>query len=411
MLDKKTVEKIRSDFKFLEEDDNYIYFDNGATTQRPIQVIEKTADFYKKYNGNPHRGAHFFAIKSTEFYEEGREKISKFIGANSSNEIIFVRNASEALNLVAYSWGLNNLKPGDEILLSIMEHHSNLVPWQIVAEKTGAKLKFLYLNKDRQIEDKDFEDKLSKNTKIFTITAASNVLGTMPNVKRYIKKLREVSPDAISIVDGAQYVPHHKINVRELDCDFLAFSGHKMLSSMGIGILYGKEDILNSMPPFLSGGDMIEYVYEDRTSYLYAPQRFEAGTANVGGVVSLSAAIDYIDNIGIESIYEYEKKLCEYAYDKMKDLPYLDLYTTPIKDKSPVIAFNFHDAHPHDVASILDSYKIAVRSGHHCAQPLHRYLGINSSCRATFAFYNTFEEIDTFIEHLEDVRRLMKIES
>ncbi|MDO5041651.1 MAG: aminotransferase class V-fold PLP-dependent enzyme, partial [Peptoniphilus sp.] len=350
-------------------------------------------------------------MKSTEVFESGREYIGNFIGAKSSNEVVFVRNATEALNLIAYSWALNNLKEGDEILISIMEHHSNLVPWQVVSEKTGAKLKYLYLNDEMQIDDDEFASKLNKNTKILSITAASNVVGTMPNVKEYISKLKEYNENAIAIVDAAQFTPHNKMDVQELNCDFMVFSGHKMLSSLGIGILYGKEDILNSMEPFLYGGDMIEYVHEDRSTFLKSPQRFEAGTANVGGVVSLVSAIKYMESIGIDEIKEYESKLCKHAYDEMVKLDFLDIYTTPVEERSPLVAFNFKGAHPHDVASILDNYKIAVRSGHHCAQPLHRKLGINSSCRASFAFYNTFEEIDVFIEKLDEVRRIMKIES
>ncbi|CDZ74917.1 Cysteine desulfurase 2, chloroplastic [Peptoniphilus sp. ING2-D1G] len=410
MIDSKLVNEIRKDFKYLNNS-NYIYFDNGATTQKPEIVIKDTSEFYEKYNGNPHRGAHYFAMKSTEVFESGRNYIANFIGAKSSNEIVFVRNATEALNLVAYSWGINNLKEGDEILISIMEHHSNLIPWQIVCKKTGAKLKYLYLNDKMQIDDEEFDSKLNENTKILSITAASNVVGTMPDVKKYISKLKKYNETAVAIVDAAQFVPHHKINVENLGCDFMTFSGHKMLSSMGIGVLYGKENILNSMEPFLYGGDMIEYVHEDKSTFLKSPQRFEAGTANVGGVVSLVSAIKYIENIGIDEISKYESKLCKYAYEKMLKLKFIDLYTTPVEKRSPLISFNFKGVHPHDVASILDNYKIAVRSGHHCAQPLHRKLGINASCRASFAFYNTFEEIDVFIEKLEEVRRIMKIES
>lgn len=411
MLTKEEVKKIRKDFRFLNSSGNYIYFDNGATTQRPEQVINSINYFYNYENGNPHRGAHKFAVESTEVYENARKSVAEFIKAKSSNEIVFLRNATEALNLIAYSWALENLVEGDEILLSIMEHHSNLVPWQYVAEKTGAKLVYLYINDDMQIEDKEFKSKFSNKTKLFTITAASNVVGTMPDLKRYISYIRNNNKDTRIIVDGAQYVPHHKINVKELDCDFLVFSGHKMLSAMGIGVLYGKEEILNKMKPFMYGGDMIEYVYEDKSTFLPSPQRFEAGTANVGGAKSLEEAIKYIENIGIENIAEYEKSLTNYAYKKMKELNYLNIYTTSNEMRSPLISFNFKEAHPHDVASILDNYKIAIRSGHHCAQPLHRKMGMNFSCRASFSFYNTFEEIDYFIEKLEEVRRVMGIES
>lgn len=410
MLSKEQVLDIRKDFKYLDIKENLVYFDNAATTQKPLQVVDSLKDYYEKENGNPHRGAHYLAIKATDAYEESRDKVAKFINA-TSNEVVFLRNATEALNLVAYSWALNNLTENDEILISILEHHSNLVTWQFVARKTGAKLKYLYLDDNMQITDEEFENKLTSNTKLLAITAASNVVGTMPNVKEFIKKAKAKNKDVVTVIDAAQFAPHHKVDVKDLDCDFLVFSGHKMLSAMGIGVLYGKEEMLNSIDPFLYGGDMIEYVYEDKSTFLDSPARFEAGTQNVGGAKSLAAAIDYIEKIGIDNIYEYESALTAYAYEKMEKLSYIDIYTTKNEHRSPVLAFNFKEAHPHDVASILDNYGIAVRSGHHCAQPLHRNLGINFSCRASFAFYNTFEEIDYFIEHIEDVRRLMGIES
>jgi len=349
-------------------------------------------------------------MKSTEVYENSREKVREFIGAKKASEIVFLRNATEAINLLAYSYGLNNLKDGDEILISIMEHHSNLVPWQQVAKKTGAKLKYLYIDEDKQIPFSEIEEKITEKTKILSITGASNVVGTNPDIKKIVDYTRKHS-DAKIILDGAQLVPHRKVNVSELDVDFLAFSGHKMYSALGIGVLYGKESLLNEMEPFLSGGDMIEYVYEDHTTFLDAPQRFEAGTANVEGAVNLSAAIDFINKYGMKKIDEYERYLTDYAYEKLKKLDYLEVYTTSDKNRAPVISFNFKEAHPHDVASILDTFGIAIRSGHHCAQPLHRFLGSNFSCRASFAIYNTTEEIDYFVEHLDDVRRILGIES
>lgn len=413
MLSREEILDIRKDYPFLNLKVNgkkIVYLDNAATTQKPQVIIDNIAKFYRGENGNPHRGAHYLAMKSTEVYEEARETVRKFINAKSPNEIVFVRNATEALNLLAYSYGLNNLKKGDEILISIMEHHSNLVPWQMVAKKTGAILKYLYVDKDGQIPFEEIENKVNKNTKIFSCTLASNVLGTVPDAKKIIKYVRKNS-DAVIISDGAQYVPHHKIDVCDLDCDFLAFSGHKMYSATGIGVLYGKEELLNSLSPFLSGGDMIEYVYEDKSTFLKSPQRFEAGTQNVEGAVSLAAAINYVESIGLEKIDEYEKYLTKYCYEKISKLDYLDVYTTPDENRAPVISFNFKQAHPHDVASILDNYGIAVRSGHHCAQVLHRFLGCNFSVRASFAIYNTVEEVDYFIEHLEDVRRMLGIES
>lgn len=413
MFTKNEIEEIRKEFPFLNLKPNgkqIVYFDNGATTQKPREIIENIKNFYECENGNPHRGAHYLAMKSTEVYEDARQKIADFIGAKKASEVVFLRNATEALNLLAYSYGLNNLKEGDEIVISIMEHHSNLVPWQEVCKKTGAKIKFLYLDHDMQIPFSEIEEKVTKNTKLISITGASNVVGTNPDIEKIVKYARENS-DAKIILDGAQLVPHRKVNVSELDVDFMAFSGHKMYSALGIGVLYGKEELLNKMDVFLTGGDMIEYVYEDHTTFLDAPQRFEAGTANVEGAVNLAAAIDFINKYGMEKIDEYERFLTDYCYYKLKKLNYLDVYTTSDKNRAPVISFNFKEAHPHDVASILDTYGIAIRSGHHCAQPLHRYLGSNFSCRASFAIYNTVEEIDYFVEHLEDVRRILGIES
>jgi len=413
MFTKNEIEEIRKEFPFLNLKPNgkqIVYFDNGATTQKPREIIENIKNFYECENGNPHRGAHYLAMKSTEVYEDARQKIADFIGAKKASEVVFLRNATEALNLLAYSYGLNNLKEGDEIVISIMEHHSNLVPWQEVCKKTGAKLKFLYLDHDMQIPFSEIEEKVTKNTKLISITGASNVVGTNPDIEKIVKYARENS-DAKIILDGAQLVPHRKVNVSELDVDFMAFSGHKMYSALGIGVLYGKEELLNKMDVFLTGGDMIEYVYEDHTTFLDAPQRFEAGTTNVEGAVNLAAAIDFINKYGMEKIDEYERFLTDYCYYKLKKLDYLDVYTTSDKNRAPVISFNFKEAHPHDVASILDTYGIAIRSGHHCAQPLHRYLGSNFSCRASFAIYNTVEEIDYFVEHLEDVRRILGIES
>lgn len=413
MFTKDEIEEIRKEFPFLNLKPNgkpIVYLDNGATTQKPREIIDNIKNFYESENGNPHRGAHYLAMKSTEVYEDARQKIADFIGARKASEVVFLRNATEALNLLAYSYGLNNLKEGDEIVISIMEHHSNLVPWQEVCKKTGAKLKFLYVDDDMQIPFSEIEEKVTKNTKILSITGASNVVGTNPDIEKIVKYTRENS-DAKIILDGAQLVPHRKVNVSELDVDFMAFSGHKMYSALGIGVLYGKEELLNKMDVFLTGGDMIEYVYEDQTTFLDAPQRFEAGTANVEGAVNLAAAIDFINKYGMERIDDYERFLTDYCYSKLKELDYLEVYTTSDKNRAPVISFNFKEAHPHDVASILDTYGIAIRSGHHCAQPLHRYLGSNFSCRASFAIYNTVEEIDYFVEHLEDVRRILGIES
>ena len=408
LLDDK-IEKIRSDFPYLNEKDmgrKIIYLDNSATSQKPISVIKAVEEYYKFQNANPHRGAHYLTVKSTDAYEGAREKVAKFINAKQSAEVIFTRNTTESLNLIAYSYALENLRKGDEILITILEHHSNFVTWQFVAEKTGAILKIAYLNEDFCLDMDDFKKKLSDKTKIVAFTGASNVTSYMSDVEEIVKLAHEKG--AIAIVDAAQLASHKAVDVQKMDCDFLAISGHKMLSPMGIGILYGKRQILDSMKPFMYGGEMIEYVYESHSTFAELPSKFEAGTVNVGGTVGLGAAIDYINNIGIDNIYKRESELVSYLVTEMNKIPYVDIYyPQKAKNRGAAVAFNVKEVHPHDTASILDSYNIAVRSGHHCTMPLHAYLNINASCRASLMFYNTKEEIDEFLSHLEDVRRTM----
>lgn len=390
--------KYKQDFPILNNKD-IVYLDSGATTQKPQYVLEKVDEFYEKYNANPHRGAYSLSMEATEVYENVRDKIAKFINAEHREEIIFSKNATESLNLVAYSYGLENVKENDEIVISIMEHHSNLVPWQKVAKTTGTKLKYMYLNRNFEISDEEIESKITENTKIVGITHVSNVLGTINNVKKIIDIAHKKG--AIVIVDASQSIPHKRIDVQDLNCDFLAFSGHKMLAPLGIGVLYGKKELLNKMTPFLMGGDMIEYVYEQETSFATLPNKFEAGTQNVGGVVGLGAAIDYIEKIGYENIEKQEKEVVTYAIQELKKLEYLDLYlTSNLENHSGVISFNIKGVHPHDIASILDSQNVCVRSGNHCAQPLMRYLGIDSTCRASFYFYNTKEDVDALVNAL-----------
>ncbi len=388
----------KQDFPILNNKD-IVYLDSGATTQKPQYVLEKVDEFYEKYNANPHRGAYSLSMEATEVYENVRDKIAKFINAEHREEIIFSKNATESLNLVAYSYGLENVKENDEIVISIMEHHSNLVPWQKVAKNTGAKLKYMYLDGNFEISDDEIESKITENTKIVGITHVSNVLGTINNVKKIIDIAHKKG--AIVIVDASQSIPHKRIDVQDLNCDFLVFSGHKMLAPLGIGVLYGKKELLNKMTPFLMGGDMIEYVYEQETSFATLPNKFEAGTQNVGGVVGLGAAIDYIEKIGYENIEKQEKEVVTYAIQELKKLKYLDLYlTSNLENHSGVISFNIKGVHPHDIASILDSQNVCVRSGNHCAQPLMRYLGIDSTCRASFYFYNTKEDVDALVNAL-----------
>jgi len=388
----------KKDFPLIENKD-ITYLDSGATTQKPIQVIEAIENFYKKYNANPHRGAYSLSMDATEIYENTRTKISKFINARYREEIIFSKNATESLNLIAYSYGLDNLKNNDEIVLSIMEHHSNLVPWQNVAKKTGAKLNYMYINDEFELSDEEIENKITDKTKVVGITHVSNVLGTVNNIEKIIKYAHKKG--AVVIVDASQSIPHMKIDVQKLDADFLVFSGHKMLAPLGIGVLYGKKEILNDMNPFLMGGDMIEYVHEQTTTYAPLPNKFEAGTQNVEGVIGLGTAIDYIENIGYDKIQEIEAEVVNYAKQELSKLDYIKLYITPNeKNHSSVISFNIKGVHPHDVASILDNYGVCVRSGNHCAQPLLRYIGIDSTCRASFYFYNTKEDVDKLVDAL-----------
>ncbi|MBO6232447.1 MAG: cysteine desulfurase [Clostridia bacterium] len=384
----------------LIENKKITYLDSGATTQKPIQVINAIEEFYKNYNANPHRGAYSLSMEATEIYENTRTKIAKFINTKHREEIIFSKNATESLNLIAYSYSLEKLHKDDEIVISIMEHHSNLVPWQKVANKTGAKLNYMYINDDFELSDEEIESKITDKTKIVGITHVSNVLGTINNIEKIIKYAHKKG--AIVVVDASQSIPHMKIDVQNLDADFLVFSAHKMLAPLGLGILYGKKEILNDMTPFLMGGDMIEYVHEQTTTFAPLPNKFEAGTQNVEAVIGLGAAIDYIENIGYDKINQIEKEVVDYAREELSKLDFITLYLTPNnKNHSSVISFNIKGIHPHDVASILDSCGVCVRSGNHCAQPLMRFLGIDSTCRASFYLYNTKEDVDKLVDSLK----------
>ena len=396
----------KKDFPILLEN-NIAYLDSGATTQKPREVIDAVDRYYKTQNANPHRGAYILSIEATQVYEQTREKVAKFINSQSSSQIIFTKNASESLNLIAYSYGLDNLKKDDEIVLSIMEHHSNLVPWQYVAKKTGSKLKYMYINDNFELSDEEIKSKITDKTKIVGITHVSNVTGTINNVEEIIKYAH--SKGAIVVLDASQSIPHMKIDVQKLDADFVVFSGHKMLSPLGIGVLYGKKELLENMTPFLMGGDMIEYVYEQETTYAPLPSKFEAGTQNVGGVVGLGAAIDYIEKVGYDNIEKIEKELVKYAKEELEKLKYVKLYMTSNENNhSAVISFNIIGVHPHDVASILDSQGVCVRSGNHCAQPLLRYLGIDSTCRASFYLYNTKEDVDRLVEAIKKAYKMFE---
>ena len=396
----------KDEFPILQER-KISYLDSGATTQKPQCVIDAIESYYKECNANPHRGAYSLSIEATEKYESTREKVAKFINAKNREEIIFSKNATESLNLIAYSYGLDNLKKDDEVVLSIMEHHSKLVPWQYVTKKTNSKLKFMYINKDYELSKEEIESKITDKTKVVGITHVSNVLGTINNVKEIIKYAHKKG--AVVIVDASQSIPHMKIDVQDLDADFLVFSGHKMFAPLGIGVLYGKKELLNKMPPFLMGGDMIEYVYEQNTTFAPLPNKFEAGTQNVEGVIGLGAAIDYIEKIGYKEIQNVEETITKYAVNELSKLDFLELYITPhAENHSSVISFNIKGIHPHDVASILDSNGVCVRSGNHCAQPLLRYLKMDSTCRASFSIYNTKEDVDNLVEALKKAYKMFE---
>ena len=400
----------KKEFPLLQRtmhDKPIVYLDNGATTQKPQAVIDAMRSYYETSNANPHRGAYELSVQATDVYENARIRVQKFINAGHAHEIIFTKNATESLNLVAYSYGMANIQAGDEVVIAISEHHSNLVPWQQICHLKGATLKYIYLEEDGNLSQADIENKITEKTKIVAVAQVSNVLGLVNPVKEIAAKAHNVG--AVMVIDGSQSVPHMAVDVQDLDADFFVFSGHKMLSPMGIGVLYGKEKLLNDMPPFLMGGDMIDYVEEQETEFAPLPAKFEAGTQNVGGAAGLTAAIDYLEKVGFDYVEKVERELVEYALPKLKAMPYIELYGCDSKkdNKTGIITFNVKDVHPHDVATILDAQGVAVRAGHHCAQPLMQYLGQNATCRASFYFYNTKEDVDRWIEALSKVRGVL----
>lgn len=395
----------RKDFPLLMQN-KIIYIDNAATSQRPQCVIDAEGDFYKNYNANPLRGLYSLSVEATEVYENAREAVRNFIGAEKSSEIIFTRNTTESLNLAAYSYGFSNVKKGDEIVVSIMEHHSDLLPWQMVAKTCGAELKFIECAKDGSIDLEKVKELITSRTKIVAMTQVSNVLGREYPIKEIAKLAHEKG--AVMVVDGAQSTPHMRVDVTDLDADFFAFSGHKLLAPMGIGVLYGKEELLEKMPPFLSGGEMIDSV--TRTSAVYAelPHKFEAGTVNAAGAAGLKAAIDYIEKVGFDYIGEREIALTSRAIEKMKKIPHVNIIGSENADEhTGIVTFTVDNVHPHDISEILAADGIAVRAGHHCAQPLLTHLGLNSTARASFAFYNTEDEVDKFTDSVATIRERM----
>lgn len=401
------MKNYKEDFPILNTTANghpLVYLDSGATAQKPNAVIDAVADYYRQSNANPHRGNYALSVKATEIYEGARETIRRFIGAEKPEEVIFTKNTTESLNLVAYSYGMNFIHAGDEIVISIYEHHSNLIPWQQVAKAKGAVLKYLYLNEEGGISDEEIETKITEKTKLVAAAYVSNVLGTISPVEKLVKKAHSVG--AVVVLDCAQSIPHFRLDVKKLGVDFAAFSGHKMMAPMGVGVLYGKEELLEKMPPFLFGGDMIEYVYEQEATFAPLPQKLEAGTQNVGGALGIAEAARYIEAIGYDAIAAREETVVSYAMRELSKVPYLTIYGGQQGvTRCGVISFNLQDAHPHDVASILDAGGVAIRAGHHCAQPLMRYLGVNATCRASFYFYNTTEDVDILVENLKTVRK------
>ena len=407
------VNNIRADFPILKREMNdcrLIYFDNAATSQKPIQVINAITVFYRNHNANVSRAVHTLSQEATDMQQSAREKVARFIKAKDSKEIIFLRGTTEAINLVAYSLGLHTLTKGDEVLISKMEHHSNIIPWNIIAQLKGFKIKYADVNNDGSLNYEDFEDKLSPKTKVVSITHVSNVTGSVNDVRKISKAAHEVG--ALVMVDGAQSVPHLPVDVKTLDIDFLAFSGDKMLGPTGIGVLYGKSDVLDRMAPFQGGGSMISSVSFDAEqqqcdiNYNVLPDKFEAGTPDTSGIIGLGAAIDYLQAIGMEAVQKHEASLTDYALKELRELKKTTIYGHSNEaPSSGIIAFNVEGFSSHDIALIMDNYGIAIRSGFHCAQPLHQVFKLQSSARASFYIYNTFEEIDRFIHALAQIAK------
>ena len=398
-------ENVRQDFVLLQNTDR-VYFDNAATSQKPKCVIDAVQEFYEKYNANVLRGLYPLSVEATERYENARKTVQRFIHAACPEEIIFTRNATESMNLVAYSYGMANLKAGDEILVSILEHHSNILPWQMVSRATGAKLVFLECEPDGTIPKEKMDEAFSEHTKLVAVTQVSNVLGCVNDIPELVKRARACG--AVILMDAAQSAPHMPIDVQKLDVDFVAFSGHKMLAPMGIGVLYGKQELLEKMPPFLTGGEMIETVSRYDAVYAELPHKFEAGTVNAGGAVGLAAAIDYLESYGMDTLHAVEQELTAYLFRGMNAIPHVHVLGSQREDNhTGIVSFTVDQVHPHDISEVLSSGGMDIRAGHHCAQPLHDHLGIHSTARASLMFYNTKEEIDRFLESVSNIRRRM----
>jgi cysteine desulfurase/selenocysteine lyase len=409
------TKKIREDFPILKRTVSggkpLVYLDNAATTQKPLAVINAIHDYYMNYNSNIHRAVHQLAEEATLEFEKTREKVAEFINARSTEEIVFTRNATEAINLIAYSWGRTNVKKEDSIVITELEHHSNIVPWQILTSEKGAKLEYVGTDDNGYLKLQQYMDYLDSNkkkVKLVSVSHMSNVLGTIVPVNDMIKMSHEKGIPIV--IDGAQSVPHMPVDVQKMDCDFMAFSAHKMLGPTGVGILYVKKEILENMPPFIGGGDMIKEVHKYDTRYNDLPYKFEGGTPNIADVIGFAAAIDYLNKIGMDKVRDHEVELTGYALDKITRVKGVTLYgPRNTKDRGGVISFNIGDIHPHDLATIMNDHGVAIRSGHHCAQVLMERLDVSATSRASFYIYNTKEEIDIFVSALEEARRVFKI--
>lgn len=405
------VNKIRADFPILSVDAHpgvpLVYLDSAASSQKPAAVIDAMSAYYQRYNANVHRGIHRLSEDATNAYEGARQRISKFINSPDPCQVIFVRNATEAFNLVAYSWGRTNITAGDEILLTEMEHHANIVPWQLLAEETGATLRFVPFLEDGTLDLSDLSNLLNDRTKLFSFTAVSNVFGTINPTKQLIDAAREVG--AVTMVDAAQAVPHMPVDVQDLDPDFLAFSSHKMCGPTGIGVLYGGRDLLEEMPPFMGGGDMIRKVTLEGSTWNDLPWKFEAGTPSIAEVIGLGAAVDYLSQLGMDQILEHEQFITNYALEALSEVKGLKVLGPAPSKKGGVAAFTLEGAHPHDIAELLDESGIAVRAGHHCAMPLHQKLGLTATARASFYIHTTTDEVDKLVEGLNRVRKVFRL--
>jgi cysteine desulfurase/selenocysteine lyase len=397
----------RQDFPILHQEiygKPLIYLDSAATSQKPLAVLNALRHYYENDNANVHRGAHTLSCRATDGYEGARDKVAAFVNAASRQEIVFTRNASEAINLVAYAWGMSQLQAGDEIILTVMEHHSNLVPWQFVAQRTGAVLKFVELTETQEFDFDHFKSLLSNKTKLISVVHVSNTLGCINPVKEICAEAHKVG--ARVLIDACQSAPHLPLNVQDLDCDWLVASGHKMCAPTGIGFLYGKLDLLREMPPFMGGGEMIADVFLDHSTYADLPHKFEAGTPAIAEAIALGAAVDYLTNLGMDKIHTYEEELTAYLFEQLAQIPEVQTYgPKPNADgsgRAALAAFTTGEVHPHDLSTLLDQSGVAIRSGHHCTQPLHRHLNVASTARASLYFYNTREEIDVFIASLKE---------